>query len=834
MRKLLLALVLSSVACAAAEDLPSAELAPPEEPEVWLVELAGAPLAGGGAARALDRTKQLFDEEARVQGLALVERYHYRHLWHGVAVAVRPGDVERLRRLPGVVQVGPVDLFEGEYTDDMYTGQNASSNSMIGADVVRNTLGYTGEGVRVAMIDSGLDYHHPAFGGCLGPGCRVEIGWDFVGDAYDPDLGVKPTPDDDPDESCYGHGTNVTGILAANGGGLTGVAPGVSLAIYRVLNCRNRVGADVILTALEAAYLDNVRVVSFSIGGPGGWSNDVIAKAMDNLVDRGVIVVTSLGNNGTQGVWSVGLPGAGDKNISAASVDNIASTYRSFTISPDDHKVAWLNAAGAVTPPFTGTFEVARTGTNTSTADACTALPAGSLTGKIALTRRGTCGGFTKARNAVAAGAVGCIVYDDRPNIVLQTGGTGAIPTVPVVGIGKVDGELMDARIQAGPLYMTWGVELVDLPAPSGGLMSSFSAYGPTVELQFKPDLTAPGGNIFSTYPIEMSSYTTTSGTSNAAPHVAGSAALLLEAIPGITPAQVAQVLQNTAVPVLAAAGSTDLESVIRQGAGLIQIDDALQATSVVSPSELSLGEVSPQAARTLSVTNLSASEVTFDVGHAPALAVTGHAFTPTRIASAATVSFSAATVTVAPGQTATIEATIAPAASLEERGLFSGFLTLTPQGGGQTLRVPYMGLKGDYQTITVLTPTPPVLSRPNGDFTYTDLPSGDTFTLDGLDQPTVRVHLNHFSEHLKIEVLSRTGKRYGIAFNELHTRKAATATDRTAYRWDGTAELNKVRSLVPNGEYVLRVTSLKPMGDPENPEHVEVWTSPRVTLNHP
>ena len=99
---------------------------------------------------------------------------------------------------------------------------------MTGVDVAQNTLGLSGRGVKVAVIDTGIDYHHPDLGGCFGRGCRVEKGFDFVGDAFNADptspaYNPTPVPDPDPDD-CNGHGTHVSGIIGANGG-LTGVAP---------------------------------------------------------------------------------------------------------------------------------------------------------------------------------------------------------------------------------------------------------------------------------------------------------------------------------------------------------------------------------------------------------------------------------------------------------------------------------------------------------------------------------------------------------------------------------------------------------------------------------
>src|SRR5260370_29198297 len=124
----------------------------------------------------------------------------------------------------------------------------SSAIAMTGANIVQNTLGFKGTGVKVAVIDTGIDYHHPDLGGCFGGGCRVEKGWGFVGDAYNAALGTSPVPDANPDD-CAGHGTHVSGIIGANGR-VIGVAPEVTFYAYRVFGCAGSTDADIMLAAM--------------------------------------------------------------------------------------------------------------------------------------------------------------------------------------------------------------------------------------------------------------------------------------------------------------------------------------------------------------------------------------------------------------------------------------------------------------------------------------------------------------------------------------------------------------------------------------------------------
>jgi minor extracellular serine protease Vpr len=196
---------------------------------------------------------------------------------------------------------------------------------MTGANVVQDSLGITGAGVKVAVIDTGIDYTHPDLGGCFGTGCRVVKGYDLVGDLYDANTNPFPVPDPDPMD-CAGHGTHVSGIIGANGnfatGGVKGVAPGVTFYAYRVFGCVGSTSDSVMIDAMERALNDGAQVVNMSIGAAFGWPQWPTAMASDRLVKRGVVVVSSFGNSGANGLYSGGAPGLGSLVIGVASFDN--------------------------------------------------------------------------------------------------------------------------------------------------------------------------------------------------------------------------------------------------------------------------------------------------------------------------------------------------------------------------------------------------------------------------------------------------------------------------------------------------------------------------------
>ena len=806
-----------------------------ETPELWFVELQSPPTSDGGSLRAVRNEKQTFRNRAQAAGIAFQERYAYDVLFNGLSIQVNKGQISKLTTIEGVKAIYPVAVVPMPETTPAPEPELFTALAMTGADAAQSELGYTGAGIRVAVMDTGIDYDHPDLGGCFGAGCRVETGWDFVGDAFDGSN--TPVPDLDPDD-CAGHGTHVAGIVGASGV-VTGVAPGVTFGAYRVFGCTGVTTTDIMIAAMERALADDMDILNMSIGAAFQWPQYPSAQAANRLVNKGMVVVASIGNAGANGLYSASAPGLGSKVIGVASFDNTDTHFLSFTISPDDMAIGYSRAVGAPPSPLSGSSPMARTGTKTSTADACTPLAPGSLTGMVALIRRGGCTFYLKSMNAQNAGAVGVVIYNNQPTGIIAITVAGTPPvTIPVVFTDKPSGELIDDRLAVGPVTLTWTDGVISAPNPTGGLISSFSSYGLSPDLDLKPDIGAPGGLIWSTLPLEQGAYGSLSGTSMSSPHVAGAAALLLEAKPK-TPAQVVDViLQNSADPKpwWGNPGLGFLDNVHRQGAGMLDIDDAILATTKIEPSELAVGEgEAGPATRTLTIENNADADVTYDLSYVNAVS-TGGVIIPSFWDSDASVDFSASSVTVPAGGTATVDVTINPA-TYPMNGQYGGYIEFTPQGGGQVYRVPYAGFVGDYQGIQVLVPTPagfPWLAKLIGS-TFVNQPLGATFSMIGDDIPYILVHLDHQVRWLRMEVFdANTGKAWHRAFKEDYIGRNSTPTSFFALPWDGTTVVGKTMLVVPDGQYVIKLSILKALGDGTNPAHHETWTSPVITVDRP
>jgi minor extracellular serine protease Vpr len=801
-----------------------------ETPHLWFVELASKPTVEGTSRAVLDREKANFRSEARKAGVVFKERYAFSTLWNGLSVEVRTNDFTKLSRIPGVKAIYPVEMIAIPETLTYSEPELFTALAMTGADAVQSELGYTGKGIKVAVMDTGIDYDHPDLGGCFGPGCRVYTGWDFVGNAFNAGVpGSMPVPGPDPDD-CNGHGTHVAGIVGARGT-VTGVAPDVTFGAYKVFGCEGSTTADIMIAAMEMALKDGMHVLNMSIGSAYQWPQYPTAQAATRLVNRGMVVVASIGNSGANGLYSAGAPGLGDKVIGVASFDNTHVYLPYFEVG--DVKAGYITMTFSPPAPTTGTEDIVWIG------QACAADPLlADPSGKVALAARGVCAFSEKATKAINAGAVAVVIHNNAPGVFNGTLGEPLGNDIPVVGISMEAGLAIRTELSNSedPVEMTWTDQQEIFPNPTGGLISSFSSYGLSPDLALKPDIGAPGGSIYSTYPLESGGYATLGGTSMSSPHVAGAAALLLQAKPRTNSQIVRTILQNSAEPKVWSLnpGPGFLDHVHRQGAGMLQIDKAILATTRIEPGKISAGEseAGPYT-QTLTIENNGKMPVTYDLSFTNALS-TGGVITPGFFLSNASVSFDKSSVTIAAGKKATVKATINPATA-PVNGQYGGYIVFTPQGGGQTYRVPFAGFVGDYQGIQVLTGGFPLLGwSPNG-VNFGLAGAGDVFTMEGFDIPYFLVHFDHQARLFRMEIFDYdTGKTWHRAFNEEYLPRNSTTTGFFAFPFDGYTLSGKKVWTVPNGTYYAKISVLKALGDARNPAHWETWTSPAFTIARP
>ncbi len=677
---------------------------------------------------------------ARLGGTVLAD---YQVAYNGIKVRVDRSKLADLAELPGVTAVRALQVMKPD---------NVRGVPLIGAPAVWDGLaGLHGEGIKVAVIDTGIDYTHANFAGpgtvaaynaanaadtlppspALGWGLRVKGGWDFVGDDYDADPSsdtYQPVPKPDPNPlDCNGHGSHVSGTaggsgVLANGTTYTGpynastissnswtigpgVAPKVDLYGLRVFGCLG--STDVTVDAIEWAVDNDMDVINMSLGSPFGSKDEPSAVASTNAAKAGVIVVTSAGNNGPN-QYITGSPGTGAGSIATAASDP-TPTFPGVNITAGTLTIPGINANEHPNPAVSGSLKVIQDNpaTPVNEAEGCSIaafggpLPAGT----IAVVNRGTCARVAKAIFGQQAGAVAVIMVNNAADFPPLEGPITSNPddgvpfnvTIPFIGVrGPATTATSDgAKLRAVPNGTATSMTPTSLTNPSFKAFASFSSGGPrTGDSGLKPDITGPGVSIVSTGSGTGNKAATISGTSMASPHVAGVAALTRQAHPTWTVEDIKAAIVNTGDPVQVVGYRTS-----RGGTGLVQPQKSTttQVVARASGDEFAVSvnfgyeELLADYSKTREITlkNNGSTAATFGVAQAIPTTSTVHS-----------VVLSAPSVTVPAGGTATVNVTLnvavsavagsSPGLAFREVG---GLITFTPAAGsnnGVTLRVPY------------------------------------------------------------------------------------------------------------------------------------------------
>jgi minor extracellular serine protease Vpr len=560
-------------------------------------------------------------------------RRNYTVLLNGMAVELPATQLARAAKLSFTHKL---------YPSYRYTLALNRSPGPIGAGAVRAAGGGSGEGIKIGIVDDGIDPSNRFFdpagfsypsgfpkGGTKWTTPKVIVARSFVGAGADEDSRLALDPD-----VSY-HGTHVAGIAAGNAGttapagpdhpettNLSGVAPRAQVGNYRVFNVPTPVGhvgnTPEIVAAFESAVKDGMDVINFSGGGPQTDPNaDALVEAVRNVAAAGVVPVISAGNDRDDyGFGTAGSPGTAPDAISVAALSNDHVFAPALAVTAPGapaavKRIPFVRSAAPNTPADWGTADhqlvdvgtivgvngqpVPRNlcGPPSNLDGGPSPLPGGSLTGAIALVSRGTCTFALKASRVKAAGAVGMVVVDNR------AGEANGIPielAVPGGMISDLDGTALRAYLAgtAGRTAVRIGREHEELVTGRSGVVTSFSSAGLTAYGHLlKPDVGAPGGQILSaTLKFAGGPFAVFDGTSMAAPHVTGAVALLLQRHRGWTPGQVKSALVSSAGTAWADTARTAEAPVLTAGAGLVDVVAANDPKLFTDPTSLSYADL--------------------------------------------------------------------------------------------------------------------------------------------------------------------------------------------------------------------------------------------------
>lgn len=431
--------------------------------------------------------------------------------------------------------------------------------------------GFDGSGITIAVIDTGVDYTHPDLYG-FGEDGKVIGGYDFIDNDNSP-------------IDTNGHGTEVAGIIAADGQ-LKGIAPKSKILAYRVSENGESVSTDLIIKAIEKAVQDGADIINISLGV--NLTNNKIDKAVNKAVEQGIVVITAAGNHGPD-LSTIGSPGINPNTITVGATYNNITSSLVATLEVGDEKYQVLPMVGTqpIDAPITAKIVFGKYGRERD-------LSGKEIKDSILLVERGSdvedeiVYFSDKEFNAAQAGALGIVVYNNIPGLfygelIHEFAPSDYNPSIPAISISRGEGMVLRESLERdiiGTLNVFYHPDFV----------AHFSSRGPVSPFYIKPDLVAPGAFVNTT--LIEGKYNFTSGTSFAAPHVSGASALLLEKNSNLSPSEIKSLLVTTSNTVSDAYGNNFPVEIT--GTGRINVTQAFNANLIIEPTYLSFN-LSPE-----------------------------------------------------------------------------------------------------------------------------------------------------------------------------------------------------------------------------------------------
>lgn len=684
----------------------------------------------------------------------------YSEVFNGFSLEIAADQVEDLLNIPGVKAIYPNNtVYALEESGGGSTAVPEGSVPFIGSEALWSQ-GVKGAGIKVGVIDTGIALDHPDLAGAVD---LNNLGYDFVNNDNDPYETTRKDYDDahalDPSipelhpvtgkPYWTAHGSHVSGVIAGRGvgkdgqPGITGVAPEAEIHAYKVLGPYGSGSTANVIAGIERAVQEKMDVINLSLGSETNNERSADAVAVNNAMAAGTITVVSNGNSGPADA-TVTDPGTAELVISVgASKPPLVTPILKIVGSDGEFKVDSFDKSAGI-ENLTGSYQLVDVGLGKPED-----YTGKDLSGKIAFIKRGELSFSDKARNAINAGAAAAIIYNNAPEA-LESGTLGDVNiTIPVYALSGTYGNQVKAKLDVDP-----SIQVNFTTTIEKDIIAGFSSRGPAKpSYAVKPDISAPGIGVRSSVTDYEGWYKAENGTSMAAPHIAGAAALLRAKYAKLDQYDIKSLLMNNAVKLIDRDGNR--YSHMDQGAGRVDLNNVLKAKAVAGveakttavkdgvevlyhTGSLSYGYINygESANRKVVVKDIANEASSYSIS------TKWYGSPPVTL----TTSKSAIDVSAGGEESFIVTATV-PANAADQR--YEGELILT-EAGGHVIQLPiavYVGEAPIAEVVTDLQVNPNIFS-PNGDSLY--------------DTSTIRFTITEFTEYFSLDVFSVEGKWLG------------------------------------------------------------------------
>ncbi|KAH9208397.1 peptidase S8/S53 domain-containing protein [Leptodontidium sp. 2 PMI_412] len=736
--------------------------------------------------------------------------------------------------------------------------------------------GNFGAGAIVAVIDTGVDWTHPALGGGYGPGFKIEGGYDFVGDWFDIE------EDNDPYDEWDGHGTHVTGIIAGESERFNGVAPNARIRVYKVVGrFIGIIATDILISAHIKAYEDGADIISTSIGDSMGWADGAWAVTCNRIGAQGVVVLNAAGNSGLSGTQLLSGASVPENVVAVASTDSdqlpgiralANGTNGAITEVPylTLDTLAWSERWGPTKTGLKLYSPLAPEFYDPDFTYGCSERGFDdwddTLEFRVVLVRRATtCDFVSQARSALARGSQFVfIINDERAPVVPDASPAQANMALVPRDVGLA---LEKRLINGEEIWVTFPD---DSPADNWAQgfqtprASYFTSWGLGNDASLKPDIAGPGGAILSTFPQAIQPYLIASGTSMATPYLAGVAALYISAHGGRAAIGVegmiafSRSLSSAGNPLFWDDGSrtdpTAIAPAHQVGGGQIDAYRLVHSPIKVFPNKIQVNHTGANALRTrfdITVKNSGPVPILFQVSHLPSPSVYtyddgsdwGALFPPVLVKDkVAEIAFGDANFTVKAGDSRILRFQVKVPTGLDEVRLpvFSGYIVLTGSNG-DTISVPYAGFATDGKKINPIAPL-------GFEFTHTSgagpIVDGSVVALAGGDDVFSTVSLRYGTKLWRIELVDALKPLSQLQYPGTPGQDGLVGViqeiqslgrNDLGFNWGGILSDRFANgTLIPEGKYRYVARVLRPFWKPEDRGAWELYSSGTVEVRKP